>query len=44
VAAAFSIIQGGSPEEKLKEIVAGHAHDVSPHLWEAVQQACRALQ
>ena len=36
VAAALSIVQGGSPEEKLKEIVAGHPHDVSPHLWEAV--------
>ena len=36
VAAALSIVQGGSPDEKLKEIVAGHPHDVSPHLWEAV--------
>jgi len=40
VAAALSIVQGGSPEEKLKEIVAGHPHDVSPHLWEAVCGAC----
>jgi protein-tyrosine phosphatase len=36
VAAALSIVQGGSPDEKLKEIVAGHPHDVSPHLWESV--------
>ena len=36
VAAALSIVQGGSPDEKLKEIVAGHPHDISPHLWEAV--------
>ena len=43
VAAALSIVQGGSPDEKLKEIVAGHPHDVSPHLWEAVCRACRAL-
>jgi hypothetical protein len=40
VAAALSIVQGGGPEGRLKEIVAGHAHDVSPHLWEAVQLAC----
>ena len=44
VAAALSIVQGGSPEEKLKEIVAGHPHDVSPHLWEAVLELCRALR
>ena len=41
VAAALAIAQSGNPEEKLKEIVAGHPHDVSPHLWEAVQRACR---
>jgi protein-tyrosine phosphatase len=40
VAAALSIVQGGSPDEKLKEIVAGHPHDVSPHLWEAVRRLC----
>jgi hypothetical protein len=40
VAAALSIVQGGSPEDKLKEIVAGHPHDVSPHLWEAVKRVC----
>ena len=37
VAAALSIVQGGNPEDKLKEIVAGHPHDVSPQLWEAVR-------
>ena len=40
VAAALSIVHGGSPDDKLKEIVAGHPHDVSPQLWEAVQDAC----
>ncbi|MGO9112774.1 MAG: dual specificity protein phosphatase family protein [Thermoguttaceae bacterium] len=40
VAAALSIVQGGNPEENLKEIVAGHPHDVSPHLWDAVCGAC----
>ncbi len=43
VAAALSIVQGGSPDDKLKEIVAGQPHDVSPHLWEAVQKSCRIL-
>ena len=40
VAAALSIVQGGSPEEKLREIVAGQPHDVSPQLWAAVCRAC----
>jgi len=40
VAAALSIVRGGSPDEKLKRIVAGHPHDVSPHLWEAVCGVC----
>ena len=40
VAAALSIVQGGSPDERLKEIVAGHPHDVSPQLWEVVCRAC----
>jgi hypothetical protein len=40
VAAALSIFQGGSPEDRLKEVVAGHPHDVSPHLWEAVVSVC----
>jgi hypothetical protein len=38
VAAALFIVQGGSLDETLKEIVAGHPHDVSPQLWEAVQR------
>jgi hypothetical protein len=40
VAAALSIALGGSPDEKLKEVVAGHPHDVSPHLWKAVCTVC----
>ncbi len=35
-AAALAIVQGGSPEEKLKEIAVSRPHDVSPLLWEAV--------
>jgi protein-tyrosine phosphatase len=41
-AAALSIVQGGSPEEKLKEIAASRPHDVSPQLWEAVTRLCEA--
>ena len=44
VAAALSIVQGGSPDQTLKEIVAGQAHDVSPQLWESVLKVCRAVQ
>jgi protein-tyrosine phosphatase len=44
VAAALAVVQGGSAEEKLKEVVAGHPHDVSPYLWEAVGSVCPALQ
>jgi protein-tyrosine phosphatase len=44
VAAALSIVQGGTPEERLGEVVAGQPHDVSPQLWEAVCRACRAVQ
>src|SRR5208337_2391524 len=29
VAAALSIVQGGSPQNRLKEVVAGRPHDVS---------------
>jgi predicted protein tyrosine phosphatase len=40
VAAALSIAHGGSPEEKLREVVAGQSHDVSPRLWEEVRRVC----
>jgi protein-tyrosine phosphatase len=40
VAAALAIAQGGSPEENLWEVVAGHPHDVSPQLWEGAKRAC----
>jgi protein-tyrosine phosphatase len=36
-AAALAIVEGGSPEEKLKQIAASRPHDVSPQLWEAVK-------
>jgi hypothetical protein len=31
-AAAISIVQGGSPDDKLRSIVTGYPHDVSPQL------------
>jgi hypothetical protein len=34
-AAAMSIAYGGSPDERLREIVSGQPHDVSPQLWGA---------
>jgi protein-tyrosine phosphatase len=40
-AAALSIVEGGSPEEKLKQIAAHRPHDVSPQLWEAVLKGVR---
>lgn len=40
VAAALSIVRGGSPEERLREVVVGHPHDVSPQLWKAVCRVC----
>jgi hypothetical protein len=43
VAAALSITEGGSPEEKLQQVVAGHPHDISPQLWEAVQAVCHVV-
>ncbi|MGO8746815.1 MAG: dual specificity protein phosphatase family protein [Thermoguttaceae bacterium] len=42
MAAALAIVQGGRPEERLREVVAGHPHDVSPQLWEGVRGAHRS--
>lgn len=44
VAAALSIVHGGTPDERLREIVAAQPRDVSPRLWEAVQRVCRGSQ
>jgi len=41
VAAALAIVEGGSPEERLRQIVSGHPHDVSAQLWEAVRRIRR---
>ena len=39
VAAALSVIQRCPPDECLREIVAGHSHDVSPIFWHELKQA-----
>ncbi len=43
VAAALSIINGGSPDERLNQIVSGHPHDVSPQLWQDVRALCTEM-
>ena len=42
VAAALAIVEGGSPEEKLRQVVSGQPHDVSPQLWQAVRMVIEA--
>jgi hypothetical protein len=44
VAAALSLLEGRSPDEKLREIAAGHPHDVSPRLWEEVRRVCGEMR
>jgi protein-tyrosine phosphatase len=39
-AGAMSIAYGGTPDDRLREIVMGHPHDVSPQLWNDVRQLC----
>jgi protein-tyrosine phosphatase len=39
-AAALSIVHGGSPDERLSQVVAGHPHDVSTQLWADVREVC----
>ena len=43
VAAALAIVEGGSPEERLWQVVSGQPHDVSPQLWDAVCRACAEI-
>lgn len=42
VAATLAIVEGGSPEERLHQVVSGHPHDVSPQLWQAVRMVIEA--
>jgi protein-tyrosine phosphatase len=43
VAGALSIMQGGNPDDRLREIVLGHPHDVSPQLWQDVRRICSEI-
>jgi hypothetical protein len=43
VAAALSIACGGTPDERLSQVVAGHPHDVSGQLWADVRDVCSAI-
>jgi hypothetical protein len=42
-AAAIAIVEGESPEDRLRQIVSGGPHDVSPQLWAAVRAALRNI-
>ena len=40
IAAALSVFQGGTPDDRLRQIAIGHPHDISPQLWEDVRWVC----
>lgn len=42
-AGALAILQGGSPDDRLREIAIGHPHDVSPELWHDVRKVCAEM-
>ena len=43
IAAALSICQGGTPEERLRQVAANHPHDISPQLWAEVRDLCKDI-
>ncbi len=43
-AAALSVVGDRSPEKELREVLAGHPHDVSPQLWNAVCRVCEEMR
>ena len=43
VAGALSVLQGGSPDDRLRQIALGHPHDVSPQLWQDVRDVCAEI-
>jgi protein-tyrosine phosphatase len=43
VAAALAITQGGSPDARLREVVTGHPHDISPRLWKDICDLCSEI-
>jgi protein-tyrosine phosphatase len=44
VAGAMSIFRGGDPDDRLREIVMSHPHDVSPQLWQDVRGICAEIK
>lgn len=43
-AAALSIVDGMHINDALLQVTGGHAHDISPKLWEEVRMAVRELE
>jgi hypothetical protein len=43
-AAALSIVRNANPDDELREIAIGHAHDVSPQLWQDVCRICAEVK
>ena len=43
VAGAMAVLQGGSPDDRLRQIAVGHPHDVSPQLWQDVRDVCAEM-
>jgi hypothetical protein len=43
-AGAISVCYGGTPDDRLREIVLGHPHDVSPSLWQDVRSICAEME
>jgi protein-tyrosine phosphatase len=43
VAAALSILDGSIVDERLRQVVSGHPHDISPQLWEEVREVCKNI-
>jgi protein-tyrosine phosphatase len=43
VAAALSILDGSIIDERLRQVVSGHPHDISPQLWEEVREVCKNI-
>ena len=43
VAGALSVLQGGSADDRLRQIALGHPHDVSPKLWQDVRDVCAEM-
>jgi protein-tyrosine phosphatase len=44
VAGALTIYLGGNPDDRLREIVMGRPHDVSPQLWQDVRCICSEIE